>query len=151
MVLDRCTKYVETDGSIVELKSDKREELGNMISSMADTGLRTLCLSYRDYSSDCGVQVPEDPPDEDLTACCIVGIKVTLCLCFIWCPCWTPLHAALSTSGCKCVCCTVCVFCIRFFTCIVCFLLSLAVLLFPFSMCAMYNVKGASQEAPVRF
>ncbi len=76
MVLDRCTRYIETDGSIVELSDEKKKELGDMISSMADKGLRTLCLSYRDYQADSDDQLPEESPDEDLTACCVVGIKV---------------------------------------------------------------------------
>lgn len=82
MVLDRCTRYVETDGSIVELSDEKRKELGDMISSMADKGLRTLCLSYRDYQADSDDELPEESPDEDLTACCVVGIKVC-CLCVL--------------------------------------------------------------------
>ncbi len=76
MVLDRCTRYMETDGSTVDLSDEKKKELGNMISSMADKGLRTLCLSYRDYQADSGDEPPEESPDEDLTACCVVGIKV---------------------------------------------------------------------------
>ncbi|DBB18563.1 hypothetical protein WJX82_010215 [Trebouxia sp. C0006] len=75
MVLDRCTRYIETDGSTVELSDEKKKELGDMISSMADKGLRTLCLSYRDYRTDSGDEPPEESPDEDLTACCVVGIK----------------------------------------------------------------------------
>ena len=76
MVLDRCTRYIETNGSTANLNDDKRRELGDIISNMADKGLRTLCLAYRDYSSSQDAEVPEDSPDEDLTACCIVGIKV---------------------------------------------------------------------------
>ena len=81
MVLDKCTRYMETDGSTVELSDEKRKELGDMISSMADKGLRTLCLSYRDYQADSGDELPEESPDEDLTACCVVGIKV--CVVFV--------------------------------------------------------------------
>jgi len=81
MVLDRCTRYIDTDGSIVELSDEKKKELGDMISSMADKGLRTLCLSYRDYQTDSENEPPEESPDEDLTACCVVGIKV--CVVFV--------------------------------------------------------------------
>ena len=76
MVLDRCTKYIETDGSAVDLNNDKRQELSEAISNMADKGLRTLCLSYRQYEAQSDGQLPEESPDEDLIACCIVGIKV---------------------------------------------------------------------------
>ena len=78
MVLDRCTRCVEMNGSTAELNDEKRRELGDIISTMADKGLRTLCLAYREYSSSQDAGVPEDSPDEDLTACCIVGIKVSL-------------------------------------------------------------------------
>ncbi len=81
MVLDRCTRYIETDGSTVDLSDEKKKELGDMISSMADKGLRTLCLSYRDYQTDSENEPPEESPDEDLTACCVVGIKV--CVVFV--------------------------------------------------------------------
>lgn len=87
MVLDRCTRYIESDGSTVDLSDEKKKELGNMISSMADKGLRTLCLSYRDYQADSGDEPPEESPDEDLTACCVVGIKVCVvfaCLPLFW-------------------------------------------------------------------
>ena len=76
MVLDRCTKYIEADGSAADLNNDKRQELSEVISSMADKGLRTLCLSYRQYEAQSNGQLPEESPDEDLIACCIVGIKV---------------------------------------------------------------------------
>ena len=72
MVLDQCIKFVDADGSEKELSSKKRKELGDRIDSMAEKGLRTLCLAYRDFEG----EVPEESPDEDLIACCIVGIKV---------------------------------------------------------------------------
>ncbi|KAL0043569.1 hypothetical protein WJX79_008696 [Trebouxia sp. C0005] len=75
MVLDRCTRYIETDGSTVQLNDEKKKELEDMISSMADKGLRTLCLSYRDYQAHSDNELPEESPDVDLTACCVVGIK----------------------------------------------------------------------------
>ncbi len=84
MVLDRCTRYIESDGSTVDLSDEKKKELGDMISSMADKGLRTLCLSYRDYRTDSDNESPEESPDEDLTACCVVGIKV--CVVFVHLP-----------------------------------------------------------------
>lgn len=76
MVLDRCSQYIESDGSTVDLSEKKRRELSDMISSMADKGLRTLCLAYREFSTSPDQQAPEESPDEKLIACCIVGIKV---------------------------------------------------------------------------
>ena len=72
IVLERCVKYVDTSGRTANLSANKRNEVGGVIKSMADKGLRTLCLAYRDFEG----EVPEDSPDEDLIACCIVGIKV---------------------------------------------------------------------------
>lgn len=47
---------------------------------MAQEGLRTLCLTYRDFPASVNAESSEFdiPPEEDLTACCIVGIKVGL-------------------------------------------------------------------------
>lgn len=72
MVLDRCGNYVDASGGVAHLNANKRTELGGVIRGMADKGLRTLCLAYRDFEG----EVPEESPDQDLTACCIVGIKV---------------------------------------------------------------------------
>lgn len=80
MVLDRCSQYIESDGSTVDLSEKKRRELSDMISSMADKGLRTLCLAYREFATSPDQQAPEESPDEELIACCIVGIKVRFLL-----------------------------------------------------------------------
>ena len=74
MVLEQCVKYIDASGKIANMSTNKRNELQGVITSMADKGLRTLCLAYRYFEGD----VPEESPDEDLTACCIVGIKVGL-------------------------------------------------------------------------
>lgn len=72
MVLEQCVKYIDASGKTANLSTNKRNELQGVITSMADKGLRTLCLAYRDFQG----EVPEESPDEDLIACCIVGIKV---------------------------------------------------------------------------
>ena len=53
-------------------------ELEGCILGMARTGLRTLCLAVRELPHEKGVPdgYLEAPPDEDLTLCAIVGIKV---------------------------------------------------------------------------
>ena len=64
-------------------------ELEGCILSMARTGLRTLCLAVRELPREQGLPdgYLEAPPDEDMTLCAIVGIKVgapdvrLLCLC----------------------------------------------------------------------
>lgn len=75
MVLENCTRYIDTDGSISQMTKAKRAELLETVTHMADTGLRTLCLAYRDWEGDSN-NLPADAPDEDLTAYAIVGIKV---------------------------------------------------------------------------
>lgn len=72
LVLERCSACVDADGRVAKLSANKRDELGGVIRGMADKGLRTICLAYRDFEG----EVPEESPDEDLIACCIVGIKV---------------------------------------------------------------------------
>lgn len=53
------------------------------MTSMASTGLRTLCLAYTDFPEEDSGR-PENflstPHEEDLTMLCIVGIKVSRCL-----------------------------------------------------------------------
>ena len=75
MVLENCTRFMDTDGSISEMTTAKRRELLDTVTHMADRGLRTLCLTYRDWEGDAN-SLPTDAPDEDLTAYAIVGIKV---------------------------------------------------------------------------
>ena len=53
----------------------KQHELLDTVTHMADRGLRTLCLAYRDWEGS-ATSLPTDAPDEDLTAYAIVGIKV---------------------------------------------------------------------------
>ncbi len=55
-----------------------RTDFLGKVTNMAQEGLRTLCLSYRDFPETAEAQSAgfDAPPEEDLTACCIVGIKV---------------------------------------------------------------------------
>ena len=75
IVLGHCTRFVDTDGSISEMTKAKQHELLDTVTHMADRGLRTLCLAYRDWEGS-ATSLPADAPDEDLTAYAIVGIKV---------------------------------------------------------------------------
>ena len=67
-------------GSVVPLSDEMRTKLEEIVTSMASTGLRTLCLTLRDMDegmAEGNAEFWENPPDEQLTLCCIVGIKVT--------------------------------------------------------------------------
>jgi magnesium-transporting ATPase (P-type) len=50
IVLGLCNTYIHQNGSHVVIDEQKRRELGHIIESMANQGLRTLCLAYREFS-----------------------------------------------------------------------------------------------------
>lgn len=79
-MVSKCSSYISAGGGVMPMTEAKRTELLGCITAMAQQGLRTLCLAYRDFpsSSDPDSEAFEFPPEEDLTACCIVGIKVEL-------------------------------------------------------------------------
>lgn len=85
IVLQQCTRFIDTDGSTSKMTDAKRRELLDTVTHMADRGLRTLCLSYRDWQGDAH-SLPVEAPDEDLTACAIVGIKVCFSCCTFFVP-----------------------------------------------------------------
>ncbi len=67
-------------GSAVPLSDEMRAKLEETVTTMASSGLRTLCLTLRDMDEGMAAgnaEFWENPPDEQLTLCCIVGIKVT--------------------------------------------------------------------------
>ncbi|EFN57544.1 hypothetical protein CHLNCDRAFT_6358, partial [Chlorella variabilis] len=78
MVLSRCTAMVNAGGESQPMTEAMREELMRTVTSMASTGLRTLCLAYTDFPES-DPSRPADffatPHEENLTALCIVGIK----------------------------------------------------------------------------
>ena len=86
IVLRCCTSVVMPDGSVAPLTEQHREELAQFVTRMASQGLRTLCLSYRDLDPGSAEAQPPSkadearsrPADAQLTACCIVGIKVSM-------------------------------------------------------------------------
>ena len=86
IVLRCCTNVMTAGGSIVPMTEEVRERLMQHVTDMASQGLRTLCLSHRDLDqAHTDVQAARDgglgssrPADAQLTACCIIGIKVRL-------------------------------------------------------------------------
>ncbi len=83
MVLRRCTRAISPDGSVISMSTALRAELEETTTGMAARGLRTLCITYRDFAA--GVQRPvdffEEAPDTELICCAITGIKVLPTLC----------------------------------------------------------------------
>ena len=82
IVLRSCTQVVSADGSIIPLNSTLRAELEETTTDMAARGLRTLCMTYRDFPG--SVERPADffetSPDSELICCAITGIKASCCL-----------------------------------------------------------------------
>lgn len=78
IVLSKCTGFLDANGHRQIMTEAARSDFFGKVTAMAQEGLRTLCLSYRDFSetSDAQSDIFDTPPEEDLTACCIVGIKV---------------------------------------------------------------------------
>ena len=77
-VLEKCSHSLGSDGTVVLMTPEHKLQLLEIVSQMANRGLRTLCLSHTDFP--CSGN-PEDffetPYDENLVASCIVGIKVS--------------------------------------------------------------------------
>ena len=81
MVISRCTAAVGASGAAAPLSDAGRAEMEAVVTAMASRGLRTLCLAYTDFPKE-DASRPEDffekphALEHNLTALCIVGIKV---------------------------------------------------------------------------
>jgi len=76
-VLRDCSMYIDGDGLPQVISLTKRRELEQVLQSMADSALRTLCLAHRDFPSvrDLPTDWQITPPDEaELVLEAIVGI-----------------------------------------------------------------------------
>lgn len=76
IVLARCVNVVDMSGRAVPLTETLHADLNEVITSMAQRGLRTLCLAYADLDINMDPKDYAEAPDNDLTIICIVGIKV---------------------------------------------------------------------------
>lgn len=78
VMLAQAAKYINVDGEEVALTAGKRRDLGDVITTMADSALRTICITHRDFP--CGA-LPDDlqslseAPEEDLIVDAIFGIQ----------------------------------------------------------------------------
>merc|ERR1712137_280865 len=77
MILRRCTSFLNEDGSVTQFDEGRKEEYLQIIEGMAQNGLRTLCMAYRDFkvfdASD-DVEDDDEPPEMKLTSISLVGI-----------------------------------------------------------------------------
>ncbi|KAK3156146.1 hypothetical protein QOZ80_2AG0103440 [Eleusine coracana subsp. coracana] len=78
IVLALCTNWLDTDGSIHEMTTDKADQFKEYIEYMAEQSLRCVAFAYRTIEND----VPSEEqrinwqlPDNDLTLIGIVGMK----------------------------------------------------------------------------
>nr|CAB3445801.1 unnamed protein product [Digitaria exilis] len=79
IVLALCTSWIDADGSIHELTSDKANQLKKFIEDMAEQSLRCIAFAYRNLDPE---DVPNEDqrinwqlPDNDLTLIGIAGMK----------------------------------------------------------------------------
>lgn len=78
VILARATKYVNIDGKITDITPGKRIELNQIITEMAESALRTLCIAHRDFVRG---DLPDDlstlpeAPEEELVVNAIFGIQ----------------------------------------------------------------------------
>jgi Ca2+-transporting ATPase len=73
IVLERCDKYVNEDGKVVDMDDNKMKELKDCIHTFADGALRTLCLAFKDVDSE--PKCDEPIPDDGFVLLAVVGIK----------------------------------------------------------------------------
>ena len=76
-ILKDCTKFLSKTGTTEVMSATKTASIDQIITSMANKALRTLCLAHKDYPS--SAALPSDwqdnPPDNfDLVLDCVVGI-----------------------------------------------------------------------------
>eukprot|EP01027_Heterolobosea_sp_BB2_P011325 GEZU01016496.1.p1 GENE.GEZU01016496.1~~GEZU01016496.1.p1 ORF type:complete len:1059 (-),score=425.58 GEZU01016496.1:268-3444(-) len=71
-----CKTMIDSNGDVVPISEATRAQIDQTIYNFADTGLRTICLAYRNFPEDDPQwDEGENPPEQDLTFIGIVGIK----------------------------------------------------------------------------
>lgn len=61
VLLDRCTKYLEADGKVVDMTDAIKEEINRKNKEFASKALRVLACSYKEYDA-----IPQSVEPEDL-------------------------------------------------------------------------------------
>eukprot|EP01135_Chromosphaera_perkinsii_P004664 Nk52_evm13s293 gene=Nk52_evmTU13s293 len=77
VVFDMCTSAISFDGTVTEISDEYRKNVNETITEFASSGLRTLCLAYKDYHEgqtefDAN---SDDFPEAELTFLGVVGIQ----------------------------------------------------------------------------
>lgn len=76
IVLGACTHFVDKDGKVQNFDSQSRQQFDINITMFADKALRTICLAYRDITTEEFEKLDdEEAPVHDLICLGIVGIQ----------------------------------------------------------------------------
>ncbi|KAF1324644.1 Calcium-translocating p-type atpase, pmca-type, partial [Globisporangium splendens] len=78
VALSRATKFINPEDKVVEISSMKRAELNGMITKMAESALRTMCIAHRDFPPGVllrDLQTMTEAPEEELIVNAICGIQ----------------------------------------------------------------------------
>uniref|UniRef100_K3WJV4 Calcium-transporting ATPase n=1 Tax=Globisporangium ultimum (strain ATCC 200006 / CBS 805.95 / DAOM BR144) TaxID=431595 RepID=K3WJV4_GLOUD len=78
VILSRATKFINPEGKAVEISSIKRVELNGIITKMAESALRTMCIAHRDFPPGVlprDLQTMTEAPEEELSVNAICGIQ----------------------------------------------------------------------------
>lgn len=70
IILARCSTQIDENGNVVELQKSQLKTMEQYIDSMAEKGLRTLTLAYKDVDH----ADYEEAPEENMTLVAILGI-----------------------------------------------------------------------------
>ncbi|KAL6072761.1 plasma membrane calcium, variant 2 [Balamuthia mandrillaris] len=79
-ILERSSHALNAKGEIQTIDSAMRDELTNCINRMADSGLRTIGIAYKDFDHPSEWEADEEddqwePPEDNLIFVCLVGIE----------------------------------------------------------------------------
>lgn len=79
IILEKCTSVLDPSGNAVPLSDSLRRELGELVVTLCNQGLRVLCLAKRDCATSETVQLTTAQPlanlESGLSCVAIVGIK----------------------------------------------------------------------------
>uniref|UniRef100_A0A1D1Y7D9 Calcium-transporting ATPase n=1 Tax=Anthurium amnicola TaxID=1678845 RepID=A0A1D1Y7D9_9ARAE len=75
IVLGSCSHYVDAGGKIQKLENESRQQFKMCITEFAGEALRTICLAYRDITTEEFEKLGDEPPLTDLICLGLVGIQ----------------------------------------------------------------------------
>lgn len=74
VILEDCSRYMNENGSVLEMGYDEKQRFASMIADMANQGNRTIAVAYTNYTD--GPEFPENEPDlSDYILLGVLGIQ----------------------------------------------------------------------------